>query len=369
MALMTWLTQDQWHSTSEDYLYVALCLNTCEKCMKCHPVDVEQQCFHTGHFLLLSVVTDGSECCLIMSSKVTSSKRFASRQSNTYFYDKRHIKRVPHLPADWVLQGTVLGSCGFRLAAADLWWSRVPSLNKEFNFSFLPSCLLRYLGFYWKTLQLLENSHTGGDKTCTWLCTFSFLKNKNYCFILVTHDVDFCLLNWFLLLLQTSSMARGGSPSELTIIWTTFLNCLTPCTDECSFSTIRRIKTYLRLMMNEERPNRLASLNIHKDVASILFVTSPRQAVINSTSLQFKVILIHSDNYKQHRYDPHTHCDKAWFPALCRVQRCKFSAKARELERRKWTVSVQHCATGGHSSTLRKEYLVILNPAATLICP
>ena len=39
----------------------------------------------------------------------------------------------------------------------------------------------------------------------------------------------------------------------------------TTCTSERSFSTLRRLKTYLRNTTNEERLNDLALLNVHRD--------------------------------------------------------------------------------------------------------
>nr|CAI5836685.1 unnamed protein product [Callosobruchus analis] len=56
--------------------------------------------------------------------------------------------------------------------------------------------------------------------------------------------------------------------------------------NERSFSTLRRLKTYLRSTMKEDRPNGLASLNIHRNldlnVDSILnefFCTSTNCAI------------------------------------------------------------------------------------------
>jgi len=41
---------------------------------------------------------------------------------------------------------------------------------------------------------------------------------------------------------------------------------VTTTTNERSFSTLRRLKTYLRSTMGEDRLNGLASLNIHRDI-------------------------------------------------------------------------------------------------------
>jgi len=41
---------------------------------------------------------------------------------------------------------------------------------------------------------------------------------------------------------------------------------VTTTTNEKSFSTLRRLKTYLRSIMGGDRLNGLASLNIHRDI-------------------------------------------------------------------------------------------------------
>jgi len=45
---------------------------------------------------------------------------------------------------------------------------------------------------------------------------------------------------------------------------------MTSCTCERSFSGLRRLKTYLRATMSQERLNHIAVLNIHSDVANSL---------------------------------------------------------------------------------------------------
>ena len=50
-------------------------------------------------------------------------------------------------------------------------------------------------------------------------------------------------------------------------IWLTILGTLlvSPATSECSFRTMRRLKTYLRSSIGKERMTGLALLSIHKD--------------------------------------------------------------------------------------------------------
>ena len=48
------------------------------------------------------------------------------------------------------------------------------------------------------------------------------------------------------------------------------VNPSTPCTPERSFSTARRLKTWLRATMKSKRFNSLAVLHIHKDLTDML---------------------------------------------------------------------------------------------------
>jgi len=62
--------------------------------------------------------------------------------------------------------------------------------------------------------------------------------------------------------------------SEVTNVLTLFL-CLpvTTCTAERSFSSLRRLKTYLRSTMTQKRLNHIAFLNCHKDLTDGLDLT------------------------------------------------------------------------------------------------
>jgi len=62
---------------------------------------------------------------------------------------------------------------------------------------------------------------------------------------------------------------------------------VTTCSSERSFSTLRRLKTYLRNTTGEDRLNGLALLNIHRDIkidaTQIIAELSPRHAVCRSS--------------------------------------------------------------------------------------
>ncbi|XP_077283750.1 zinc finger MYM-type protein 1-like [Arctopsyche grandis] len=49
-------------------------------------------------------------------------------------------------------------------------------------------------------------------------------------------------------------------------MWWQYIFPVTTATSERSFSTLRRLKTYLRNTMSENQLNGLALLNIHRDI-------------------------------------------------------------------------------------------------------
>ena len=59
---------------------------------------------------------------------------------------------------------------------------------------------------------------------------------------------------------------QGLIPNTVHVIKLLLVNPATTCTPERSFSTARRLKTWLRSTMKSKRFNSLGILNIHKDL-------------------------------------------------------------------------------------------------------
>ena len=59
-------------------------------------------------------------------------------------------------------------------------------------------------------------------------------------------------------------------PELLKVLKILFTMPVTSCEAERSFSTLKRLKTYLRSTMGEDRLNSLAVLNIHRGVCNIV---------------------------------------------------------------------------------------------------
>lgn len=55
-------------------------------------------------------------------------------------------------------------------------------------------------------------------------------------------------------------------PNIYNILYASATLTVTTCTPERSFSTLRRLKDYLRNTMNENRLNGLAQMNIHREI-------------------------------------------------------------------------------------------------------
>ena len=82
----------------------------------------------------------------------------------------------------------------------------------------------------------------------------TIIQNKVACFKDIYREVKEC-----------SKGEQGLMPNVIHAVKLLLVNSATSCTPERSFSTARRLKTWLRATMKSKRFNALAILNIHKD--------------------------------------------------------------------------------------------------------
>jgi len=75
-----------------------------------------------------------------------------------------------------------------------------------------------------------------------------------------------CFKDIYISLKTTSSATKEMIPNIMYIVKLLLVNPATSCTPERSFSTARRLKTWLCSSMKSNRFNALAILNIHKDL-------------------------------------------------------------------------------------------------------
>ena len=87
----------------------------------------------------------------------------------------------------------------------------------------------------------------------------SIIKGKVTCFKEIYQQVKECMKE-----------ERELMPNIVHAIKLLLVNPATSCTSERSFSTARRLKTWLRATMKSNRFNSLAILNIHKDITDKL---------------------------------------------------------------------------------------------------